>query len=333
MVVVGAIGIFTAILAASIAFTQTDIKRVLAFSTLSQLGYMFAALGVGRVDRGDLPPHDPRLLQGPAVPGLGIGDPRGPRGAGHEPHGRACGGRSRSPTGRCSSARSRSRASRRSPASSRRTRSSADAYKNGSYWIWAIGLTVAVMTAFYMWRLMGKTFYGPSHVDPAVEPKIHESAVADDAAADPARDPVAVPRHHPHLAGPAARAAVRAPGPAGPPDDLAGAGLRGLERLPRPDQRDVPDRRHRRRPDPDQRRRRDHRPRVRHLAVRGLPQRRPPADGRAHRVRQPRDAVPVPRVAQQVVVRRPQPPAVHRARRQGRRGRCGGSTGSSSTAR
>ena len=32
------------------------------------------------------------------------------------------------------------------------------------------------MTAFYMWRLMGKTFYGESHVDPHVEPKIHESA-------------------------------------------------------------------------------------------------------------------------------------------------------------
>ncbi len=44
---VAAIGIFTAILAASIAFTQTDIKRVLAYSTLSQLGYMFASLGVG----------------------------------------------------------------------------------------------------------------------------------------------------------------------------------------------------------------------------------------------------------------------------------------------
>ena len=44
---VAAIGIFTAILAASIALTQKDIKRVLAYSTLSQLGYMFAALGVG----------------------------------------------------------------------------------------------------------------------------------------------------------------------------------------------------------------------------------------------------------------------------------------------
>ncbi|HEY4958149.1 MAG TPA: NADH-quinone oxidoreductase subunit L, partial [Caldimonas sp.] len=47
MIVVAAIGIFTAILAASIAFTQRDIKRVLAYSTLSQLGYMFAGLGVG----------------------------------------------------------------------------------------------------------------------------------------------------------------------------------------------------------------------------------------------------------------------------------------------
>src|SRR5512132_1562852 len=47
MVLVAGIGIFTAIFAASIAFTQTDIKRVLAYSTLSQLGYMFAALGIG----------------------------------------------------------------------------------------------------------------------------------------------------------------------------------------------------------------------------------------------------------------------------------------------
>ena len=47
LLIVAAIGIFTAILAASIALTQNDIKRVLAYSTLSQLGYMFAALGVG----------------------------------------------------------------------------------------------------------------------------------------------------------------------------------------------------------------------------------------------------------------------------------------------
>jgi len=41
------IGAFTAIFAATIAVAQNDIKKVLAYSTISQLGYMFAALGVG----------------------------------------------------------------------------------------------------------------------------------------------------------------------------------------------------------------------------------------------------------------------------------------------
>ncbi|HLJ91722.1 MAG TPA: NADH-quinone oxidoreductase subunit L [Gemmataceae bacterium] len=43
--VVGCIGGFTALLAALIALTQNDLKRVLAYSTISQLGYMFLALG------------------------------------------------------------------------------------------------------------------------------------------------------------------------------------------------------------------------------------------------------------------------------------------------
>ena len=41
------IGAFTAIFAATIAVAQNDIKRVLAYSTISQLGYMIAALGIG----------------------------------------------------------------------------------------------------------------------------------------------------------------------------------------------------------------------------------------------------------------------------------------------
>jgi NADH-quinone oxidoreductase subunit L len=43
--VVACIGAFTALLAALMALTQTDLKRVLAYSTISQLGYMFLALG------------------------------------------------------------------------------------------------------------------------------------------------------------------------------------------------------------------------------------------------------------------------------------------------
>lgn len=41
------IGTITALMAATIALTQVDIKRILAWSTVSQLGYMFAGLGVG----------------------------------------------------------------------------------------------------------------------------------------------------------------------------------------------------------------------------------------------------------------------------------------------
>jgi len=45
--VVGLIGALTAIFAATIALKQWDIKKVLAYSTVSQLGFMFAAVGIG----------------------------------------------------------------------------------------------------------------------------------------------------------------------------------------------------------------------------------------------------------------------------------------------
>ncbi len=47
MLIVAVIGALTAIVAATIAITQNDIKRVLAYSTVSQLGFMFLALGAG----------------------------------------------------------------------------------------------------------------------------------------------------------------------------------------------------------------------------------------------------------------------------------------------
>jgi len=47
MMLMSVIGAFTAIFAATIALAQNDIKRVLAYSTISQLGYMIAALGIG----------------------------------------------------------------------------------------------------------------------------------------------------------------------------------------------------------------------------------------------------------------------------------------------
>ncbi len=47
MEIVAIVGVLTAVMAASIGLVQTDIKRVLAYSTVSQLGYMFVAMGVG----------------------------------------------------------------------------------------------------------------------------------------------------------------------------------------------------------------------------------------------------------------------------------------------
>ena len=47
MPVIAVIGAITALFAATIGLTQNDIKKVLAYSTVSQLGFMFLACGVG----------------------------------------------------------------------------------------------------------------------------------------------------------------------------------------------------------------------------------------------------------------------------------------------
>jgi NADH-quinone oxidoreductase subunit L len=52
LMVVAVIGTLTALFAATIGITQTDIKKVLAYSTISQLGYMFMACGVGAFSAG-----------------------------------------------------------------------------------------------------------------------------------------------------------------------------------------------------------------------------------------------------------------------------------------
>ena len=73
------VGAITAVFAASIAVAQTDIKRILAYSTVSQLGFMMLGLGAGGRGRRDVPSDHARVLQGPAVPGRGLGDSRLPR--------------------------------------------------------------------------------------------------------------------------------------------------------------------------------------------------------------------------------------------------------------
>ena len=52
LVIIARVGAFTALLAATMACVESDIKRVLAYSTVSQLGYMMAAAGAGATDAG-----------------------------------------------------------------------------------------------------------------------------------------------------------------------------------------------------------------------------------------------------------------------------------------
>jgi NADH-quinone oxidoreductase subunit L len=174
MVVVAAIGIFTAILAASIAFTQTDIKRVLAYSTLSQLGYMFASLGVGAWTAAIF-----HLMTHGFFKGLLFLDSGSViHAVGDEQDMRKMGGLWRKiPITYTTMLIGAVAISGVPPLAGFFSKDEVlgGAFKNGFLWVWAIGFLVAGMTAFYMFRLIGLTFWGESRVDPKVEPHIHES--------------------------------------------------------------------------------------------------------------------------------------------------------------
>ena len=175
MVIVAAIGIFTALLAASIAFTQTDIKRVLAYSTLSQLGYMFAALGVGAF----IPAIFHLMTHGFFKGLLFLGSGSVIHAVHDEQDMNRMGALWRKiPITHWTMFIGTIAIAGIPPLAGFFSKDEilGEAFKYGFTWVWAIGIVVAMMTAFYMWRLMGKTFYGTSRVDPKVEPNVHESA-------------------------------------------------------------------------------------------------------------------------------------------------------------
>jgi NADH-quinone oxidoreductase subunit L len=174
MVIVATIGIFTAILAASIALTQKDIKRVLAYSTLSQLGYMFAALGVGAFVAAIFHLMAHGFTKGLLFLGSGSvihavdGEQDMDRmGALHR----------RIPITHWTFLIGALSLAGIPPLAGFFSKDSilGETFLLGYGVIFIIGFVVAGMTGFYMFRLMGKTFYGTSHVDPAVEPHVHES--------------------------------------------------------------------------------------------------------------------------------------------------------------
>jgi NADH-quinone oxidoreductase subunit L len=174
MIIVAAIGIFTAILAASIAMTQTDIKRVLAYSTLSQLGYMFAALGVGAFTAAIFHLMTHGFFKGL----LFLGSGSVIHAVHEEQDMRNMGGLSRKiPITYATMLIGSIAISGIPPLAGFFSKDEVlgEAFKFGFYWVWAIGLFVALLTAFYMFRLMGMTFWGAFRGPKAVWDRIHES--------------------------------------------------------------------------------------------------------------------------------------------------------------
>jgi NADH-quinone oxidoreductase subunit L len=174
--VVASVGAFTAILAATIALVQTDIKRVLAYSTVSQLGYMFLALGVGAywVAIFHLFTHAffKALLfldSGSVIHAM----------SGEQDMRRMGGLKDKIPithwTMFIGSVAIAGIPGLAGFFSKDEILWQAYSSKGGSQLLWFVGLATAGLTAFYMWRLMNMTFYGKSHVSPEAASHIHES--------------------------------------------------------------------------------------------------------------------------------------------------------------
>src|SRR5580692_3640739 len=173
MGVVALVGAITALFAASMGVVQNDIKKVLAYSTVSQLGYMFLACGVGAFTAGIF-----HLMTHAFFKGLLF------LAAGSVIH--AVSGEQ--------DMRKMGALSKKIPVTYWTMLIAAlaiagifpfagfiskdlilgKAYEKDAL-LWAIGYFTAGMTSFYMFRLIFMTFHGTSRVDHEVEHHIHES--------------------------------------------------------------------------------------------------------------------------------------------------------------
>ena len=174
--IVAVVGAFTAIFAASIALVQNDIKRVLAYSTVSQLGYMFMAAGVGAYWVAVFHLYTHAFFK--ALLFLGSGSVIHAM-SGEQDMRRMGGLKDKIPiTFRTMFVGSLAIAGIPGLAgffSKDEILWQAYSAPLGSKAVYVVGLITAAMTAFYMWRLMFMTFFGPSRVEPKVAEHIHES--------------------------------------------------------------------------------------------------------------------------------------------------------------
>jgi len=176
MALVAGIGAATAIWAASIGLVQNDIKRVLAYSTVSQLGYMFLACGVGAFGAGIFHLMTHAFFK--ALLFLGAGSVI--HALSGEQDMRKMGGLwGRVPT-TAKTMLVATLAISGAPLFSGFFSKDEILWKAfsspyGSLLLWLVGFATAGLTAFYMFRLFFLTFAGQSRVPHEIEHHIHES--------------------------------------------------------------------------------------------------------------------------------------------------------------
>jgi NADH-quinone oxidoreductase subunit L len=157
--VVGIVGAVTAIFAATIALVQFDIKRVMAYSTVSQLGYMFLALGVGAPVAAIF--HLATHAFFKALLFLGSGSVI--HGLGGEQDMRKMGGlRRKMPVTFWTMLIAGGALAALPPLAGFWSKDEilGAAFANGHLLLYAIGIVTAVLTAFYVTRALWMTFYG-----------------------------------------------------------------------------------------------------------------------------------------------------------------------------
>src|SRR6202166_2068597 len=179
LMVVAIIGTLTALFAATIGIAQTDIKKVLAYSTVSQLGYMFMACGVGAFSAGvfHLMTHAffkglLFLAAGSVIHGV----------AGEQDMRKMGGLRYYMPWTFLTMTIATFAIAGFPPLAGFFSKDEIlwQAYSSpyGSWVYWAIGVTTAFITSFYMFRLWFLTFFGDYRGGAATHDVTHQSADA-----------------------------------------------------------------------------------------------------------------------------------------------------------
>ncbi|WP_395095174.1 NADH-quinone oxidoreductase subunit L [Armatimonas sp.] len=179
MTIVAIVGLLTALLAASIGLAQNDIKKVLAYSTVSQLGLMFLACGTGAFGAAMF--HVTTHAFFKALLFLGSGSVI--HAMSGEQDMRKMGGLAKKLPTTYVTMFIGTLAISGIPGlagffSKDEILANAFGGKGGSPLLWAGGLIASAMTAFYMWRMMAKTFSGEFRGTEEQAHHLHESPVS-----------------------------------------------------------------------------------------------------------------------------------------------------------